>query len=265
MLVTLPTEGSARAGLVRTLVLDGLAPIEKLVDVSIHGVGSVWSDYFALLDTRRENEELQAENDELRMALDRNRADVDEAGRLRELFDLVSRITGERVAARVIARDATVSRQAIIIDKGTVHDIHVNAAVVTPNGVVGRVIHAANLSSLVQLISDPDSAVGVIVESSRVQGIVRGWDNLSLRLEHVDESLVIEPGDMLITSGTDQIYPKGWPFGQVVELGEVEDMMKTASIRPAADLGRLEEVLCLINATGATQLIDVTSGRSPTP
>lgn len=265
MLVTLPTEGHARAGLVRTLILDALAPIEKLVDVSIYGVSSIWSDYFALLDTRRENEVLRRENDGLRMEIDRNRIDVDEAERLRELFDIDPQISSERVAARVIARDATVLRQAITIDKGTAHGIHVDAAVITPDGVVGRVIHAAYLSSLVQLVSDPDSAVGVIVESSRVHGIVRGWDNRTLRLEHVDESLALQSGDRLITSGTDQIYPKGLPFGQVVALGLVEDLMKTASVQAAADLNRLEEVLCLINANGTKQLLDSMSDLSHTP
>ena len=265
MLVSLLTVGGARAGLVRTLILDVLAPIEKLVDVSVHGVGSIWNNYFSLLDTQQENESLQQEIAELRMEIDRNRFDLDEAERLREMFDLDSQVTGERVAARVIARDGTVSRQAVTIDKGTRHGIHVDAAVITPYGVVGRVIHAAHWSSTVQLVSDPDSAVGVIVESSRVQGIVRGWDNGTLRLEHVDDSLELQPGDRLITSGTDQIYPKGLPFGEVMELGPVEDLMKTAIVYPAADLGRLEEVLCLINATGATQLIESNAGRGQTP
>jgi rod shape-determining protein MreC len=265
MLVKLPTEGRARAGVVRTLILDVLVPIEKVVDVSIHGVGSVWNNYFALLNTRRENETLRRQNSELRMDIDRNRGDVDEAERLRELFDLDPQVNGERVVARVIARDATIFRHAVTIDKGTAHGVHVDAAVITPDGVVGRVIHAAHWSSTVQLVSDPDSAVGVIVESSRVQGVVRGWDNGALRLEHVDDSLDLQPGDWLITSGTDQIYPKGLPFGEVMDLGPVEDLMKTAIVYPAADLGRLEEVLCLINATGATQLIESNNGRPLTP
>ena len=267
MLVSLPTAGLARAGLARTLMLDVLVPIEKLVDVSIHGVSSIWNNYFSLLNTRQENQSLQREIDELQMEIDRNRVDVNEAERLRELFDLDPQITGERVAARVIARDGTVSRHAVTIDKGTAHGVHVDSAVITPGGgVVGRVIHAAHLSSTVQLVSDPDSAVGVIVESSRVQGIVRGWDNGTLRLEHVDDSLELEPGDRLITSGTDQIYPKGLRFGEVTQLGQIEDLMKTANVRPFADLGRLEEVLCFINATGATQLIDpIIFGRDPTP
>ena len=219
-----------------------------------------------MLGTRQENDSLRQENAELQQEIDRNRGDVDEAERLRDFFDLDLQVTGERVAARVIARDATVSRQVVTIDKGTVHGIHENAAVITPNGrVVGRVIHAAHLSSTVQLISDPDSAVGVIVESSRVQGIVRGWDNGTLRLEHVDDSLELQVGDRLITSGTDQIYPKWLQFGEVMALGPVEDLMKPANVRPSANLGRLEEVLCLVNAAGSTPLMESGAGRGQTP
>ena len=255
-LASVLTEGRTRTGLVRTLMLDGLAPIEKLIDVSINGSIRAWNNYVALLNTSRENVALRAENAELRMEIARNRTEVNEAARLREFFDLGPHIVGDRILARVMAGDATISRQMILINKGTVNGLHVNAACITPDGVVGRVVHTGHLSATVQLISDPDSAVGVTVETSRIQGIVRGANNASLRLEHVDESLELHVGDWLVTSGTDLIYPKGLPFGQVVELGPVAALMKTAVVRPAADLGRLEEVVCLINAAGATLLVE---------
>ena len=144
------------------------------------------------------------------MEIARNRTEVNEAARLREFFDLGPHITGERIVARVIASDATISRQMIMIGKRTVHGLHVNCAVITPDGVVGRVVHAGHWAAIVQLISDPDSAVGVTVETSRVQGVVRGANDGGLRLEHVDESLELHVGDRLVTSGTDLIYPKGF-------------------------------------------------------
>lgn len=263
-LVSIPTEG--RAGtIIRTLILDGLTPIERLVDVSIHGVAAIWTNYFDLIDTRRENQDLRAQNAELRMEIARNRSEVSEAERLRRFFDLSPLMSGDRVAARVIGRDATLSRQTITIDKGTSGGLHVDAAVVTPDGVVGRVIHAAHWSAIVQLITDPDSAVGVTVGESRVQGIVQGAGGGGLRLEHVDDTRELHAGDRLVTSGTDQIYPKGLPLGEVVALGPVQNLMRTAEVRPSADLGRLEEVLCLINAAGSTLLLDSTSDGAGTP
>ena len=255
-LASVLTAGRTRTGLVRTLMLDGLAPIEKLIDVSINGSITAWNNYFALLNTSRENAALRAENAELRMEIARNRTEVNEAARLRAILDLGPHIAGERIVARVMASDATISRQMMTIDKGTLNGMHVNAACITPDGVVGRVVHTGHWSAIVQLISDPDSAVGVTVETSRVQGIVRGANNGSLRLEHVDESMELQLGDWLVTSGTDLIYPKGLPFGQVVELGPAAALMKTAAVRPAADLGQLEELVCLIDVAGATLRMD---------
>lgn len=265
ILVSLPSEGRARTGLVRALMLDGLAPIEKLVDVSIDGSISFWNNYLAILDTSRDNEILRAENAELRMEIARNRSDVNEAARMRGILDLGPQVAGDLVVARVIASDATTSRRTITIGKGTVHGLHVDAAVITPAGVVGRVVYAARRASTVQLITDPDSAVGVAVETSRVPGLVQGANDGSLRLVHVDESQELQVGDWLVTSGTDRIYPRGLPFGRVVELRPAVALMKTAIVRPAADLGRLEEVVCLINAAGATLLMDLDPAPPGTP
>lgn len=255
MLVALPDGGRAQTGIVRTLVLDLVTPIERVVGFSVNGIASLWGNYFALLDVRDDNRALRTEVDNLRIELARNAVDVREAERLRAYLGIEPHIKGERVMARVIGRDTTASRRTITIDKGSFGGLHANAVVITPDGVVGRVIHAAHFSSLVQLLSDPESAVGTIVESSRVQGIVRGWSGASLRLEHVDESDDVSVGDRLITSGTDQIYPKGLAVGYVSELGAVEDMMRTAAVEAAVDLGRLEEVLCLVNPAGSTRLL----------
>ena len=240
----------------RTLILDGLTPIEKLFDVTLDQIGSVWNNYFALLDTRRENERLQAELSRLEMEMAQNREEVGEAARLRRLMELDPLVNAERVAARVIGWDTTTLRQTVTIDKGTRHGLDNNSPVITPDGIVGRIIHAGHFASIVQLVSDPASAVGVIAQSSRLQGIVRGDGTRYLELEHIDDNVELLPGEELITSGSDQIYPKGLPVGFVRANGPDRDMMKTARLDPAADLSRLEEVLCLISAPGTTQFFE---------
>ena len=260
LMVTLPAGGANETGIVRSLILDGLTPIEKLFDVTFYGIESFWSNYFALLDTRRENERLETELSELRMEMDQNREEVGEAARLRRLLNLEPLVNAERVVARVIGQDTTSSRQTLTIDRGVSHGLHNNAPVVTPDGVVGRVIHTGRFSSIVQLVSDPESAVGVIAQSSRLQGLVRGDGSRYLELEYIDEHIELLPGEELITSGTDQIYPKGLPLGIVAANGPDRSLMKTARVDPAADLGRLEEVLCLIAPAGTTQLRDELEG-----
>ncbi len=256
LMVSLPAGGASETGIVRTLILDGLTPIEKLFDVTLDEIGSVWNNYFALLDTRRENERLQAELYRLEMEIGQNREDVGEAARLRRLLDLDPRVNAERVVARVIGRDTTTSRHTVTIDKGRRHGLHNNSPVITPDGVVGRIIHAGYAASIVQLVSDREGAVGVIARSSRLQGIVRGDGTGYLELEHIDDHIELLPGEEIITSGTDQIYPKGLPVGIVRANGPDRGMMKTAIVDPAADFRRLEEVLCLVSAPGAIQLFE---------
>ena len=256
LMVTLPAGGGSETGILRTVILDGLTPIERLFDVTFYGIGSIWNNYFALLDTRSENERLQAELSQLGMEMEQNREAVGEADRLRRLLDLDPLVGAERVAARVIGRDTTTSRQTVTIDKGTRHGLHNNSPVITPQGIVGRIIHAGLSASIVQLVSDPVSAVGVIAQSSRLQGIVRGDGTRYLELEHIDDHIELLPGERIITSGTDQIYPKGLLVGIVASNGPDRDLMKTGRVDPAADLSRLEEVLCLIFAPGTTRLFE---------
>lgn len=247
---------STRTNFVQVLVLDALTPVERLVDFGTNRISSVWQSYFNLRGTQQENEELREENAELRMTLARNRAQLSEAERLRRFLGMGAEVYGERVVARVIGRDPTFVRQTLTIDRGTSDGVHVNSAVITPDGVAGRVIAAAHYSAIVQLISDPASAVGVIVDSTRAQGILQGWDDGLVRLEHVDDSAVLEVGDELVTSGTDQIYPKGLPVGRIVDVGRPDDLLKTATVEPSVDLSRLEEVLVLTSRTVTGRRLD---------
>ena len=244
-----------RTGLVRTLILDGLTPIEKLFDFSVNGVSTLWNNYFSLLDTLNENRRLRRENADLHMEIERNREDFSQAERLRRLLGALPFDTGRRVVARVIGSDPTPGRRTVTIDKGRVHGLFADAPVMTPDGIVGRVIHTGHFAAIVQLVSDPESGVGIVMRSSRVQGIVRG-DGRDLELVLIADDNELAVGDELLTSGTDRIYPKGLNVGVIESIGPTEDLMKTARIRPAADLTRLEEVLCLIDRPDTSELMD---------
>ena len=251
LLVAAPVDEAGGSRIVRTVILDGLTPVEKLFDVTLHGVQSVWYGYFNLLDTRRENERLQSEIAELRLEMNRNDEDVREARRLQRILDLDPSITAERLVARVIGQDTTPYRKTLTIDKGSAHGLRTNTPVITPDGIVGRIIHAGHYSAIVQIVSDPEGAVGAIAQSSRLQGIVRGDGTGYLKFEYVDDHVELLPGENILTSGTDQIYPKGLMVGTVAANVEDQDLMKIARLEPGADLGRLEEVICLVYDPGA--------------
>jgi rod shape-determining protein MreC len=183
-----------------------------------------------------------------------------EAQRIRVLAGLQDSGIGKSVVARVIGRDAG-RNQTVTIDKGRAHGVRKDSAVITADGVVGRVILSSNFFSIVQLIDDSQSAVGVMVESTRRQGIVKGTGNRDLDLDYIDDDNEIKQGDRFLTSGQDRVYPKGIPVGVITSISDVRrGYIKTVQIRPTADLGRLEEVLCIIERPQTADVFDPTLG-----
>jgi len=247
LLFSLQSSRGVDSGRVRHWLLDSLARIEKTADVAIDGVRGVWQSYFALTGVRSENEVLRSEIDRLQMQLARQSEDVLEAARLRRLLDLQEPSLGKTVVARVVGRDPSPVRShlTITIDKGRNHGIRPDTSVMTPAGVVGRVISAGDSFSIVQLIVDSQSAVSVMVRSTRRQGIVRGIGTRDLKLEYIDDDSELKEGDELITSGLDRVHPKGLLLGVVTQVKPGAGLLKDVTIRPAVDLGRLEEVLCI--------------------
>ena len=243
---------------VRVWLLDSLGPAEKLVDVSVESVENIWRGYFDLIHVRRENLKLQSENDRMRMDLARRQEEVLELGRLRQLMDLQATDIGKTVVARIIGREPSLGGQTVTIDKGTHSGVQRDSTVMSPDGVVGRVIYAGNFSSVVQLIVDSQSAVGFIVQSSRRLGILKGTGGSELEMEYIDDDNDIKQGDELITSGQDRIYPKGLPLGVVVFVGPRQATFKVVRIRPRVNFARLEEVLCMTE-----HLPEVPAGQVP--
>jgi rod shape-determining protein MreC len=169
-----------------------------------------------------------------------------EATRLQGLVDLAKPGLGKTVVARVIGRDPSRSEQTLTIGKGESQGIKMNAPVISPDGAVGRVIAVGRLSAVVQLLSDPQSAVGVLVQRSRVQAVFRGTGTREIELDYIDNDNEVEVGDELITSGLDGLYPKGLPVGAVTVVDPRRGLFRVVRSRLHVDVGRLEEVLVLI-------------------
>lgn len=245
LLVSLPAERSPGTNLTRSVLMDLLTPAQKLVDWGIDGIASVWNGYVMLVETHQENERLQGELDEARMQIQRNRAAVIDNERLRRILDLPLHMS-DFVVAGVTGGDPSFGQRTITLDKGRNAGISEALAVRTPEGIVGRVLSPARSSAIVQLITDPASTVGALVEESRVQGRVRGDGTDMLIFEHSEDEIRLEPGQVLVTSGSERIYPPGLPIGVIAASVEVNDLLSTALVVPAADLRRLEEVIVLL-------------------
>jgi rod shape-determining protein MreC len=160
-------------------------------------------------------------------------------------MDLKATDIGKTVAARVIGKDTSQGRRNVTIDKGVRSGLGKDMTIITRDGVVGRVISSTDHYSVVQLIIDSQSAVGFIVRSSRRLGILRGTGGSELEMAFIDDDNDIMQGDELITSGQDQIYPKGLTLGVVLSVGPKDGNFKVVRIRPSVNFGQLEEVLCM--------------------
>jgi len=243
---------------VRVWLLEVLGPVEKAVDLVAGGIGGVWNGYFALVGEHRENLKLRSENDALRLELAARQEDALELTRLHKLLDIKSAVGGKTVAARIIARSPATGTQTLTIDKGSSSGVLRDSTVMTAEGVVGRVVTVGYDYSIIQLILDSQSAVGFIDRSSRKLGILKGSGGTTLELEYIEDDNEIKQGDELLTSGQDQIYPKGLSLGFVVYVGPRLGNFKIVHIRPSVNFSKLEEVLCMTD-----RVPEVSIGQAP--
>jgi rod shape-determining protein MreC len=220
-----------------------------------HFFSNGWHNYADLRGVRKQNRELQDEVARLRMEQVRLQQDADQARRLQALLDFKEKFIAKTVAAQVIASSGTEQSRLITIDKGSNDHIKIDMPVITPDGIVGKVKEVFPQSSQVLLINDHDSGAGVILESSRLQGIVKGTSLGELQIVDIMSDEKVEPGEHVVTSGGDRIYPKGYAVGTVISStpDRDNDPFLAIKIKPAANLNRLEEVLIITKMTEDAQ------------
>lgn len=248
--------------LIRVWTVTAFTPVEKLFVSTGHFFSNGWHNYADLRGVRKQNRELQDEVARLQMEQVRLRQDADQARRLQVLMDFKEKFISKTVAAQVIGTSGTEQSRLITIDKGSNDHIKIDMPVITPDGIVGKVKEVFPLSSQVLLINDHDSGAGVILESTRLQGIIKGTPLGELQINDIMSDEKVEPGERVVTSGGDRIYPKGYAVGTVIAAtpDRENDPFLAIKIKPAADLSRLEEVLVITKMAEDTQ-----AGEGPTP
>jgi len=257
--------GSTGSGtrLIRVWTVTAFTPVEKVFVSTGRFFRNGWHNYADLRGIRKQNRELQDEVARLQLEQVRLKQDADQARRLQVLLDFKEKFISKTVAAQVIASSGTEQSRLITIDKGSNDHIKPDMPVITPDGIVGKVKEVFPLSSQVLLINDHDSGAGVILESSRLQGIVKGTSLGELQINDIMSDERVESGERVITSGGDRIYPKGYSVGTVIGAtpDRENDPFLVIKIKPAADLNRLEEVLVITKMTDDSQA--TASGPAP--
>ncbi|WP_224367288.1 rod shape-determining protein MreC [Hyalangium versicolor] len=215
------------------------AGLNRIIDA---GVGTV-NHYVDLRGVRQENDALRLENMQLRAAVQALGEARAENERLKLLLQYAEKTSGPEIPARVVGVNPVAKLLSVRISSGEQQGVFQGMSVVTPDGIVGQVIRTTGGYADVALVTDPQSRVGVRVQRSRARGTAAGAGNGPLKLENMLRTEDVEDGDLIITAGTDGVYPPGLIVGRVANLEKKEHgMFQAADILPAVDTTKLEEV-----------------------
>ena len=250
LLLTVQTRGggTGRAG---ELVAIAVTPVQSLL-VRLHrGALGFWANYIDWKSVRRENVALRGENEQLRVQALQAGETREENVRLRRLLVLRDRLPLATVAGEVIGREAGGWVRSLTVNRGRGDGIAQQTPVIVPDGLVGRVAQVHRGAAVIQLLNDPASTVGALVQRTRTAGLVEGDAGGTVRFKFMArDGASVAPGDLVVTSGLGTLFPKGLPVGRVVK---VEDkgsaLFHFAVLAPAVDFSRVEEVLLVTGQT----------------
>ena len=233
------------------------AEVQRGTSSIISVISDIWSGYVGLRQVRADNEVLRKRLAETEVALQQQRALADRSHLLENLLELRDRTTLKTTGAEIIAAGATPDFRTVTIDKGTREGLAADMAVIAPAGVVGRVVVPSASAAKVQLLVDRNAAAGAVIErrESRAQGVVVGTGDGLLRMEYVSEIADIVVGDVVVTSGIDGIYPKGFVIGRVESVEKTGSTFKTILVKPAVDFSSLEEVLVVLSTPAGREVV----------
>jgi rod shape-determining protein MreC len=241
-----------------------LARLQATTAWVTHGVTGIWGNYAALRGHRARAEALQLELDRQGVELQHARAQARRTEQLELLLQLQRTELPATMAARVIAADPAAAFRTVTIDKGHADGVRRDMAVLSPFGIVGRVIdEPAAHAAKVQLIVDRNAGAGAVIERNGAGGVVVGTEgDAPLRMEYVSNLAEVFPGDLVMTSGLDGIYPRGYVIGRIEKAERGSGLYREILIRPRVDFTSLDTVLLV---TGAQPARPATSPTATPP
>jgi rod shape-determining protein MreC len=256
ILISAQVQSRSGVRVLEAVAFGAFSRVQAVTAGGLNGIRGAWGNYFALRGVREENERLRQQVAELEVRLQEQRALAARTTRLQELMDLRVETTLPTQAARIIAGNPNPGVRTVTIDRGSADGIEENMAVIAPGGVVGRVIGPlASHASRVQFLIHGSAAAGALIERTRVGGMVVGTDRdppLTLLVSNLAD---VQPGDLIVASGVDGIFPKGFAIGTVESAERGAGLYQEIRVRPTVDFGALEEVLVvMVPARGVTPL-----------
>jgi rod shape-determining protein MreC len=253
--------------LIRLWTESAVSPFERVFHWVGGGVRYECANYFALRSAKKQNDQLKAEVDRLRLEQASLAEDAKQANRLQALLDFKQHYLGSVVPAQIIGTSGSDLSRVLYVDKGSKDGIRAGMPVITPDGIVGKVREVYPGTAQILLINDQTSGAGVLLQTTRIRGVVRGNGYGELEIINVMPDDRIKPGETVLASGGDQVFPRGMPVGTVesVQHDPAHDPYVQVVVKPAANLSRLEEVLIItsqVDTPPASQVEDVAGSEA---
>lgn len=242
----------AKVTLLRTWVVAVVTPFERFFHAVGYNLRSGWSNYVDLRNTRQQNQELKDEIARLRLEQAELAEDAAQGHRLQALLNFQRNYVTSTVAAQVIGGSGTDQSRVLYIDKGAKEGLKIDQAVMTPDGIVGKIRQTFPHTAQVLLINDPTSGAGVVLSSTRIRAIVKGNPDGRVVITNLTPDQRIKPGEKVLTSGGDQVYPRGLSVGTIESIvPDPEHQPYTLiTVKPSTNLFQLEEVLVITGTDG---------------
>jgi rod shape-determining protein MreC len=231
--------------LLRYWVVAMMSPPEKVMSHTGSGARGFWGNYIDLRHTRAENQALRAQLEQLRLEQAALLEDAKQGQRLQELLGFRQKYIYTSVPAQVIGTGGSDQSRILTIDKGSKEGLKRDQPVITPDGIVGKLVEVFPHTSQVLEINDQTSGAGVLLEKTRMRGVLRGNAYGQPQIINVLPDDRVKPGEKVVTSGGDQIFPRGLAVGTVEKVVTDPDREPYVDIvlKPAANLQHLDEVL----------------------
>src|SRR3984885_5102905 len=246
-----PVEAGAPDGesvtLIRYWAVSTVTPLERLFHGFGYNVRHAWSNYIDLRNTRQQNSDLQQQIARLRLEQAALSEDAIQGHRLQALLDFQQHYVAATVAAQVIGTSGNDLSRVLYIDKGAKDGLKADQAVITPDGIIGKLRDVFPHTSQVLLINDQTSGAGVLLATTRIRGILRGSSSGQIVINNLTPDSRIKTGEQVLTSGGGQLYPRRLPVGVIesIKVDPDHQPYTLIQLRPAANLNQLEEVLVI--------------------
>jgi rod shape-determining protein MreC len=231
--------------LIRVWAVTAVTPLAKVLEVVRANTIGVAENYFVLINVRNENKRLSDEVGRLKMENQFLRTELQTADRVQALRQFQARTPSRTLPARIIGTGTGANSRVVFVDQGSAAGVMRGMAVVTPDGIVGKVLASYPTASQVLLITDASFAAGVISDKNRVHGTLKGTGQNKCIVDYVQNEEKVEPGEMFYTSGDDRIFPKGMPAGKVNVVRNGKNF-KEIFVVPNGFQAGLEEVLIVV-------------------